>query len=112
VQKVTGGIDFAIDQAPDVIQQLIAFKTFEYLFYCLIGVLLLFVVVKCILYIKKKANKCDEYIDYDPFAPVLIISLVILAVVDFVFLSCIVDLLKITIAPKVWLIEYAATLVK
>lgn len=104
IQKTLSGMDAAVgfgqEQLPDVIQQLIVFNTWAaalWLLLCATGTALM----SKLFYYCWKENEADGAI----FAAIPLI----------IFTLCMVgnalDLLKITLAPKVWLLEYAANLI-
>lgn len=124
IEKVTSGVDFLVSEIPDVVHQLLMWNMVESLIW-FIGMWLGFVIIAVSasmnakrIYLKwsgiKKENGdnsawCDEPGDF--------FGTVIPYVCLFVwFLSCVrlcnFTWLKIWLAPKVWLIEYAAELVK
>jgi hypothetical protein len=94
--------DFAIEQAPDVVQQLLVWK-FTISLLCFVITLAtpaLFLAVTH--YLAKKNNDSSFYL------PNMSLVLLIIPVSN----GHIIDWLQIWLAPKVWLIEYAASLVK
>lgn len=113
IQKTQGavesGVAFLSGQMPDVIQQLLLWKFTEALVWFV--VMTLFQVV--LIWGAFKAHKISEDTnDYVPFVPYMIFGgLVSLLVTGFAVGSAFTAL-KVYIAPKVWLLEYAASLVK
>lgn len=106
IQKTQAGIgeavDFAVTQAPDVIHQLLLWKTIQSLaLFIPMAMLSLFFFGWLIYGIKKEKDYCEGYF---------------FLVVGFFTAACIacteLDWLKIWIAPKLYLVEYAAAMVK
>lgn len=103
--------EFVVQQAPDVVQQLIVWKTAAYALELVISV----VFTAWMVWIIRKLHKSVDYDSYE--APPYIIGMVFAALFGacstlFCSLPSAFALLKITLAPKVWLLEYAAALIK
>lgn len=116
VASATG--QFVVEQAPDVIQQLMVWKTASYAVDLMVGVGL--AVGPPLLW--KWANKKypgwhSEQGNYDNFPTISAMIAGLATVVSVIFgipaayISA-MNLLKITLAPKVWLLEYAASLIQ
>ncbi len=103
--KSTG--NFVLEQAPDVIRQLILYKT-AVLSLSTVGAIA--AVIAAVIYVRRlwRAWKGDE--DMEFLAALVTVFGVGLPGL-WLALST-VSLLKILIAPKVWLLEYAAELIK
>lgn len=116
VNLYNAGKDFAVEQVPDVIRQLIVYHTvhlslmvaFSFLF--LLGGI--YTGVK--LYKKHLAalNQGVHYYDGGWMVGVILCPSIGGMIWAMIFFNHIGNLLKITLAPKVWLLEYAAQLVK
>lgn len=107
LEMATKSGNFIIDQAPDLIQQLIFYKTVENAIQLLIYIIVMYFLGKMIY---KDHIKEDEYIDRDP-----IIQIFGGAVFIFFSISAwfsISDLIKLIFAPKIYLIEYISHLIK
>ncbi len=103
--KKTG--NFVIEQAPDLIQQLVLYKTWEY---SLIIAISLGWFITSYFLIKWAIKKIE---DTDGGTLAVIIVAIILDLVSIIaFFNTLFDLVKIVVAPKVWLLEYAAMLLK
>lgn len=102
---------FIVEQAPDVIQQLIAWKTVQYSFSVLLGVLLGFIVFKIIknigIKMKETGDDLESLLIDNLF---ILLGLIFLSVCSLVLLSDVYYLIQIVFAPKIFLIEYAANL--
>ena len=113
-QGITAGIDFASNQIPDVIQQLLMWKLAE-------NILFAFVFVLCIIfylvvmtkawniYQAKSERERNEgfLVLFGAFGGVFLFIMPAIALV--VHLK---EILQITIAPKIYLIEYVSNLIK
>jgi len=123
IEKATTGIDagvsFLSSEMPDVISQLIMWKMSYYSFYFVLGVIL---IITSILIsksmIKGRKNK-DESIWWDGrygMSEGGIFAAIVCAVAfSLGLIMAILNLtriMQISIAPKIWLLEYAASLVK
>ncbi|MCP9270507.1 hypothetical protein M5U04_21155 [Xenorhabdus sp. XENO-1] len=99
-----GLIGFGKDQLPVVIEQLMLWKFWQH------GLLFTLFLMLALLsgYIWKKAVESDIYDDFEVY--LILFS----AVCGFGFISivCALNVIQIVVAPKVWLIEYAASLIK
>lgn len=103
--------DFAVDQLPDVVQQFLQWRFYEHLIYFIVALLILVVWIVVDVYafefIKKTKDPENLLIGY------VVIGSVIRGII-IVLIANIINLkwLQILIAPKVYLLEYAASLVK
>jgi hypothetical protein len=115
IESVASVRDFAIEQAPDVIQQLLTwnFTTTLISFFGWLICIGLWLYVNWIQYkwIKNGGGR-DGLGDLFPWIVinVFIQSIIILAFIKWINVS--MDWLKIWLAPKLYLVEYAAELVK
>lgn len=139
IQKTQGavesGVSFLSEQIPDVIQQLLMWKFYEAVVWSIFGLLLFVVGVVLVskgTYHVLQYNKWYEvwrnnsgdlekeaklkYLEQEPKAIVYCITGVIMGIAGIVgfcrFMINGMEALQIYIAPKVWLIEYAASLAK
>lgn len=101
------GKDFVLEQAPEVIQQLLAW----HFAFSLISAIMCFIVVLVVLYFTFVKNAW--MMDYNDSVGAGVVPM---GVLFFIFVPCTIvnafEALKIYIAPKVWLLEYAADLVR
>lgn len=109
--KANSGIDagasFLQAQLPDVIQQLLAWKATQSVLWFSLPIIALVVFVNLAGWICRKSEPMDR--DEKAFvAWITLIPVTILAVIA----GCNMDWLQILIAPKIYLIEYAASLAK
>jgi hypothetical protein len=108
-KKATGqAIDFAMQQAPDLIHQLLLYHFVISLVWFVVGLLITlssiyFGYVACKNYASKKWD--------DAYSP-LVMFLIFPIGFGFTVISANTDWLKIWLAPKIYLLEYAANLLK
>lgn len=119
VSGVQAGVSLISAELPDVIHQLLLWKMIESLIWCVVGVV--FTVVAIRWFVKssgrgqedgrkyKPTLTHDEFGDIAPWIPVSILPL--LAIVAIAHSTINITWLQILIAPKVYLIEHAASLV-
>lgn len=117
--KVTTGVEHSITflstELPDVVNQLLMWKMFESLLFCILGVVLLIIVMIADLKLHKIAV---NHVEKHPYSEALVLGWgmfgSVIRIFAYGFPLSILNLawLKIWIAPKIFLIEYAATLVK
>lgn len=107
LQKASNGIDSAVSfsqaQIHDVVQQLIQYKIYSYSIRIAIFSMMLVFCVALFVWIKKRRE------DNSVAITILVIAFLF---ASFALLVNIQNLIQVIIAPKVWLIEYAASLVK
>ena len=103
--------NFVIEQAPDLVKQLITYKTIETSIYVLIEITLMYLIFRYFKYLYKKNNEDSDFIEVNSFniGGILISS----AVAIFMFIAFITDisnLIQLIFAPKIYLLEYIAKL--
>ena len=100
VKSVTGKtVDFVIAQAPELIHQLLVWKLIEAILYFVLSIIS---IILCVHFTKKFFESSDGVILI--FTGVLGILSIILSISSFS------NILQISFAPKIYLIEYAAHL--
>lgn len=107
--------NFIVEQAPDLIRQLLIWKTVEYSVYVIIGISL---IVYFYRWTKKVAKKIKENEDNfeDYFADSIANILIAIGQLTFLIIGMLLiaenlqDLIQIVFAPKIYLIEYSAKL--
>ena len=107
--------NFIVEQSPDLIRQLLIWKTVEYSVYVILGISLIIYFYRWTKKVSKemKENE-DDFEDYfmDSFANILIaigqLSLLIIGMM--LIAENLQDLIQIVFAPKIYLIEYSAKL--
>lgn len=125
IEKANSGIDaaseFVMSELPEVIQQALTWYAVEsFIFFC-IGLIMIMCAYKLFKWqynvFYKEDGKLADFADHDfGMSPVAFLFTVACAVIDVLYLVFALlwalDLtwLKIWLAPKLWLIEYAAKL--
>ena len=111
IQKTQEGIgmavDFAVDQAPDVIQQMLYWHATSSFLSMLLSIIVLCISIKLFL----KANHEKWYVDDEDSWLSVCIGGAAASFISVIVICNNMDWLQILIAPKLWLIEYAASLV-
>ncbi|MDE9443427.1 hypothetical protein KKJ13_17965 [Xenorhabdus bovienii] len=99
-----GLIGFGKDQLPAVIEQLMLWQLWVN------GLVFILFLTLTLLagYLWKKATESAIY--NEPLVYLLLFGAV--CALGFVSLRCVFTVVQITVAPKIWLIEYAASLIK
>ena len=105
--------DFILEEMPIVIQQLLYWKFAEHLIYAIMAVLMLIVSIGYWIWYIRQSNKHWDDWSEDQVAGRLVIGGVATAILTISALNTInIKWLMIWVAPKIYLIEYAAELVK
>lgn len=110
-KKMTGqAIDFASSQIPDVIHQLLLWKTAEAVVYAVVSAVILWKILSVRKAVHEVANEdnAPEWLAVYYLFGVVIVG----GISALVFIANVLEVLKIWIAPKLYLIEYVANLVK
>ncbi len=115
IEKLSGGVeaavDFTLEQAPEVISQALTWNMYLSAAECVFGLLwavfLIVINLKLVTSDKFKNARGD---DQCFIIALSLIATMFASTIGFVYIN--LTWLKIWIAPKVWLIEYAANLVK
>lgn len=117
IYKATAGVEDAVGflsaELPDVINQLLTWKLIESLLGFGLGVLFLIVPYLVYRLIRKLCgyDELPEYMQDNINIPALVF-IPVLFIVGVIVASCNLTWLQILIAPKLFLIEYASTLIK
>ena len=104
--------NFVVEQAPDLIQQLIVWKTCEYIFLILISIAFLFSIYKWCKSAIKRYGNLDNFFGEPEVIVFSIYSIVVILIFVIALFQSFFNLLQILLAPKIWLIEYATNLIK
>ena len=103
--------NFVIEQAPDLVKQLITYKTVEASIYVLIEITLMYLIVIYFKYLYKKNNENSSFIIENSFHVIgIIISFMASIFFFFAFIVDISNLIQLIFAPKIYLLEYIAQL--
>lgn len=110
LNKANDGIDtagnFLMTELPDVIQQILIWYTVENFIWFFMNVAITFMAYKGMM----KCNKLRIDNRHDMWEIPMILLGVVCAMTPFISICFFVESLKIWIAPKLWLLEYAAKL--
>ena len=107
--------NFIVEQAPDLIRQLLIWKTVEYSVYVILGISLIIYFYRWTKKVSKemKENE-DDFEDY--FMCSLVNIFIAIGQLTFLIIGMMLiaenlqDLIQIVFAPKIYLIEYSAKL--
>ena len=103
--------NFVIEQAPDLVKQLITYKTIETSIYVLIEITLMYLIARYFKYLYKKNNENSSFISENSFHVIgIIISFMASIFFFFAFIIDISNLIELIFAPKIYLLEYIAKL--
>lgn len=105
IQAAAHGAEFLKDQIPDVVKQLLLWN----LCYCVLNVIFVLITVPFLVYIIKWSVEMPLR---NITGVVLMISGTLALVVCPAIVGNLYNLVKIIVAPKVWLLEYAAKLIR
>ena len=103
--------NFVIEQAPDLVKQLITYKTVETSIYVLIEITLMYLIFRYFKYLYKKNNEDSDFIYENEFhIGGIIINFVLSIFCFFAFIGDVSILIQLIFAPKIYLLEYIAKL--
>lgn len=109
LNAVDSGVEFLSNQIPDVIHQLLLYNMVWALMWWAISII---VIVACVTFIVKGVKACQaDRIDEDLAAGIIIPCAIVIIIFTIVFANN-WDWMKIWLAPKLYLIEYATQLYK
>ena len=107
--------NFIVEQAPDLIRQLLIWKTVEYSIYVIMGISLIIYFHRWTKKVTKEMKeKKDNYEDY--FMSSFLNLLIAVGQISFLIIGILLiaenihSLIQIVFAPKIYLIEYTAQL--
>jgi uncharacterized membrane protein YidH (DUF202 family) len=117
IEAAAAAKDFLSTEIPLVIQELLTYYTALYAAYAVLGVVLIVVGVlwhrkwwKVYCDAEDATRRADRYTDNSGWACLAIAGLLITSIPGLFLMYNVVALLKITLAPRIWLIEYARNL--
>lgn len=111
IEGFDAGVAFMQSELPDVIEQLLMWYMVKGAMFFFLGLIIFYAVVACAIKWVKfcKADSKKYHDEFDTYIlPIILGTLPLLLAIAFINL----DWLQILIAPKTWLIEYAAQLAK
>lgn len=102
-----------VSELPEVVTQVLSFYTFKYVVIVLLCIVILLTIIRAARWYhswyEKQTGYMDDFIAYEVGYGLAIIA----CIIPFsVMCKNLILLFKIYLAPKLWLIEYAATLSK
>ncbi|AUR90690.1 TMhelix containing protein [Vibrio phage 1.149.O._10N.286.55.A12] len=114
LERAISGIDSSVDfmqaELPEAIEQLLLWYGVRSALMCLISVAIMVVIPIVWRCWVKKCKADDGY--HDEFDMYMIPAIISIAPSAFALINVNLEWLQIWIAPKIWLMEYAANLVK
>lgn len=113
INQVKNTGDFVVEQMPDVVQQLLTYQYYSTVCFLIFGIVLLF--ISCFSFYKMSILNRQSLRDPDiiPYVIAFLMIGIISALIGIVNVCCNIDpLLKLTFAPKIYLIEYASRLIR
>ncbi len=109
-QTAKSAEQFAVEQTPLYIQELLAWNFWYSLVWFIIGVIYLIIGLSSAIYLYKKRNTIIELKeDYPPPHLLSIISLVLGFICGSITTMGNLEWFQIWVAPRVWLVEYVAS---
>ena len=103
--------NFVIEQAPDLVKQLITYKTIETSICVLIEITLMYLIFRYFKYLYKKNNEDSDFLyDNEFHFGGITITFVLSILCFFAFIYDISNLIQLIFAPKIYLLEYIAQL--
>jgi hypothetical protein len=123
LQKAVGGIDAAVSfsqaQIPDVVHQLLVWNFVSAVMAQLFGLLIAAGSIYAVLLVLKSGKRGDKWTRFSPGSDIASMSYemsfptaVAVSLLGVLIIICNFDWLKIWLAPKLYLLEYAASLIK
>lgn len=95
--------DFAVEQAPEIIQRFIEYETIISIIWALLGLIFLVIFINRFIHYAKKDVGYREQEEYYIACAVIVIGG---SLSSWIFLHNTLDLIQLIIAPKFYLIEY------
>lgn len=113
INKAISGIDTSVEfmkaELPDVITQLLTWYAVYNGAVALASLLVIIAIITGWIKVFKWMKKDDSYMEFEV---IFVLGVFSLMIIMFAIFSFNLEWLQILIAPKIWLIEYASTLVK
>ena len=104
--------NFVVEQAPDLIQQLIVWKMCEYIFLIIISIAFIFSLYKWHKSVMKRYDNYDNFRDKIESFIYGVYAIAVILIFGIALFQSFFNLFQILLAPKIWLIEYASQLIK
>ena len=104
---VAQAIDFALQQAPLVVQEFLSWKMGEAIFNCIFFSIVVIILLSIIVWAKKKIKKLQSYDDDIVFYSMIITFCIVFTVGSTIPIKNNIEtIIKIKLAPRVYIIEY------
>ena len=104
---VAQAVDFALQQAPLVVQEFLSWKMGEAIFNCIFFSIAIIILLSIIVWAKKKIKKLHSYDDDIVFYSMIITFCIVFTVgLTIPIKNNIETIIKIKLAPRVYIIEY------
>ena len=104
---VAQAVDFALQQAPLVVQEFLSWKMGEAIFNCIFFSIAVIILLSIIIWAKKKINKLQSYDDDIVFYSMIITFCIVFTVGSTIPIKNNIEtIIKIKLAPRVYIIEY------
>jgi hypothetical protein len=113
INQVKNTGDFVIEQMPDVVQQILTYQYYSTLCFLIFGIVLLLISLFSFYKVRQLDKKSLGNPDVIPYIIAFLMIGIMSGLVG-IFNVCdnIDPLIKLTFAPKIYLIEYASRLIK
>ena len=104
---VAQAVDFALQQAPLVVQEFLSWKMGEAIFNCIFFSIVVIILLSIIVWAKKKIKKLHSYDDDIVFYSMIITFCIVFTVGSTIPIKNNIEtIIKIKLAPRVYIIEY------
>ena len=104
---VAQAVDFALQQAPLVVQEFLSWKMGEAIFNCVFFSIVIIILLSIIVWAKKKIKKLHSYDDDIVFYSMIITFCIVFTVGSTIPIKNNIEIIiKIKLAPRVYIIEY------
>ena len=104
---VAQAVDFALQQAPLVVQEFLSWKMGEAIFNCIFFSIVVIILLSIIVWAKKKIKKLQSYDDDIVFYSMIITFCIVFTVGSTIPIKTNIEtIIKIKLAPRVYIIEY------
>lgn len=103
--------DFMTEQAPLVVQELLAYESVAHCVFAILCACFLFAFLLAIKWCFKEI-KSDKHYNESGYVMLMLLSIAASVLLFFSVVNNALDVFKIIVAPRIYLLEYAAELVK
>jgi len=110
LKVVESGVIWTADQVPLIVKELFVWKTCLYIFGVIVGMTLTFIAYRFYAAAKKRVDQ-DDCHDWDDEIAAYFGIIIPALFGIIIFITDLCNLLQITLAPRIWLIEYISSIV-